>query len=155
MYDSQIELYAVGVSIHECDLDLLERVVKKVPLSLLDFFGNRPDGCGVGVLSTCNRFEVYSLVAKDVVGRLYGLFYDAGVDSGTLFAAAGEDAVRHLIEVACGIHSIAFGEPEILDQVRSVQVVGRGFYRQNLASLFKQVYEACRRNKGCCGNKWN
>ena len=151
MNHSLVELHTVGVSIHDCSLDVLERIVKTVLPSLSDFFGNRPEGCGVGVLSTCNRFEIYSLVAKDVVGRLYGLFYNAGVDSGTLFAAAGEDAVRHLIEVACGIHSIAFGEPEILDQVRSVQVMGRGFYRQNLASLFKQVYEACRRIRAAAG----
>jgi glutamyl-tRNA reductase len=151
MNHSPVELHTVGVSIHNCSLDVLERIVKTVLPSLSDFFGNRPDGYGVGVLSTCNRFEIYSLVAEDVVGRLYGLFDNAGVDSDTLFAAAGEDAVRHLIEVACGIHSIVFGEPEILDQVRSVQVMGRGFYRQNLAFLFKQVYEAGRRIRAAAG----
>jgi glutamyl-tRNA reductase len=151
MHISQIELHAVGVSIHGCSLDVLERVVKTVPRALSDFFVNQPNGYCVGILSTCNRFEIYSLAPEDVVYRLSGLFYNAGVDPNTLFVAAGEYAVRHLIEVACGVHSIAFGEPEILDQVRAAKVVGRGSYRQNLASLFKQVYETGRRIRTVAG----
>jgi glutamyl-tRNA reductase len=105
MHGSPVEIHLVGVSIRESGLDVLERVVKTVPLALSDFFGDRPKGYGVCILSTCNRFEIYSLAPKDVADLLMGLFYDAGVNPDTLFVASGEKAIRHLIEVACGIHS--------------------------------------------------
>jgi len=151
MHGPPVELHLVGVSIRDSGLDVLERVAKTVPLALSDFFGNRPNGCGVAILSTCNRFEIYSLAPKDVADFLKGLFYNAGVNPDTLFVASRKNVVKHLIEVACGIHSIAFGELEILSQVRAVQVMGRGLYRQSLVPLFKQVYESGRRIRTVAG----
>ena len=92
MKGSRVELHVVGVSINDCSLDVLERCVKTAIHALSDFFANRRNGYGVGILSTCNRFEIYSLAQEDVVDSFKEIFFNAGVDSNTLFIASGENA---------------------------------------------------------------
>jgi glutamyl-tRNA reductase len=80
-------------------------------------------GSGCVLLSTCNRTEIYlSGAAEDVhPGEL--LCREAGVDFAPLAGAftlrRDEDAARHLMEVAGGLHSQIWGEDQILTQVKT------------------------------------
>lgn len=75
------------------------------------------------ILSTCNRLELYAVVDDAGCGQCLG-DYLAAV-SGTprtvfdpyLQVRAGEEAVMHLCQVACGLDSLILGESQIQGQV--------------------------------------
>jgi glutamyl-tRNA reductase len=74
------------------------------------------------ILSTCNRTEFY-LAADDEGARCLGswLIEDQKLGSEAvqaLFSLTGEDAIRHLFRVACGLDSMILGEPQVLGQLK-------------------------------------
>ena len=91
----------------------------------------------IALLSTCNRLELYAVVDTDTAGedgvdddaiadaqaeRLMALWCDACQAEHTLLAdhnyvLRGQEAHRHLCEVAAGLDSLVLGEPQILGQV--------------------------------------
>ena len=85
------------------------------------------------VLSTCHRVEVYVHPAEEPhralghVGRL--LAVRGRLPEGAVAAHAArrtaEEAVRHLVEVACGLRSAVLGEPQVLGQVRDALELAR------------------------------
>lgn len=83
------------------------------------------------ILSTCNRLEVYALLARpDDVVRLRRTVADlcdipASVVEGTAAIYEQQDAVSHLFRVACGLESQVLGEPQILAQVRDALAAAR------------------------------
>ncbi|MFN3597022.1 MAG: hypothetical protein ACK41D_07100 [Rubricoccaceae bacterium] len=83
----------------------------------------REAGFGLWVVATCFRLEV--LVTGDAPegallawarARLAALDASRAVDG--FQARTGEDALRHLFRVACGLESAVLGEAQILGQVR-------------------------------------
>src|SRR5439155_25090950 len=78
------------------------------------------------VLSTCNRTELY--VVSDLPNlderllRYLVQSRDVTLDEldGHYYVRRGDDAVRHLLEVACGLDSMVLGEAQILGQVADV-----------------------------------
>jgi glutamyl-tRNA reductase len=76
------------------------------------------------ILSTCNRLELYASAHRPGEGFeklqsfLGGLQNVADVELAPhLYRHANEDAVAHLMRVACGLDSQILGEPQILGQV--------------------------------------
>ena len=74
------------------------------------------------ILSTCNRTEFYLETDETGVTALetwlkrdqsLGQEFEA-----TLFSLNGEEAIRHLFRVACGLDSMVLGEPQILGQLK-------------------------------------
>lgn len=76
---------------------------------------------GCAILSTCNRTEVYVDAAgpADPPWRLF--MRETGLDlpENAFVSRCDEDAARHLLEVAGGLHSRIFGDDQILSQVRT------------------------------------
>ncbi len=79
------------------------------------------------ILSTCNRVEVYAIVADtspDAAAQRVAWFLSSatGVSAdevaGATVALTGSAAVRHLFRVAAGLESMVLGEPQILGQIR-------------------------------------
>ncbi|MDD1719722.1 MAG: glutamyl-tRNA reductase [Methanoregulaceae archaeon] len=68
---------------------------------------------GVALLQTCNRVEV--LVNGDAA-ELTGFLQDLGREEFSIFEGTG--ALRHLLEVGCGIDSMIIGEDQIIGQLR-------------------------------------
>ena len=74
-------------------------------------------------LSTCNRVELYALVAENgETAQLVAILADAGRLDPTDVAChtylhRGNEVVRHLSRVASGLDSMVLGEPQILGQV--------------------------------------
>lgn len=76
------------------------------------------------ILSTCNRLEVCAVVDDLDGGREHIESFLAGLQGINaedirlhLYFLAEEDAVRHLMRVACGLDSMILGESQILGQV--------------------------------------
>jgi len=76
------------------------------------------------VLSTCNRTELYAVTdVESPIAALTDLLVDIrdiapDALQGHTYVRSGEEAVRHLLRVACGLDSMVLGEAQILGQVR-------------------------------------
>jgi glutamyl-tRNA reductase len=84
------------------------------------------------VVSTCNRTEVYVAAAEPAAAEravLRALARRAALSSAALRPWVrrhdGEAAVRHLFEVAAGLHSMILGEAQILGQLRRAHELAR------------------------------
>lgn len=76
------------------------------------------------ILSTCNRVEVYALVANPDIARksiIKLLSRASGIPperfSNYLYIQHDEQAAQHLLRVSCGLDSMVLGEPQILGQI--------------------------------------
>ncbi len=76
-------------------------------------------------VSTCNRVDLYAVgKKKDCETALIGFLsdpslYDANKPGGGhLYSKTGKEAMEHLLNVACGLDSMALGENEILGQLK-------------------------------------
>jgi glutamyl-tRNA reductase len=110
------------------------------------------------ILSTCNRVEIYALLPdcgddeRAGAGRLAEFmaeFHGLALADLTpsLYTYQGEDAVRHLLNVAAGLDSLILGEPQILGQVREAfeLALAEGAAGRVLAGLFRQALRAGKR----------
>jgi len=76
----------------------------------------------LGVLSTCNRVELYAVAAQPHARDLLGLLAESSelsiqdLEEHTYDYRGGE-AAYHLFKVASGLDSLVLGEPQILGQV--------------------------------------
>lgn len=74
------------------------------------------------ILSTCNRTEFY-VEAENSGAALLRAWLLADQKLGleadrALFTLDDDEAIRHLFRVACGLHSMVLGEPQILGQLK-------------------------------------
>lgn len=106
------------------------------------------------VVSTCNRLEVYFSAAQPDDGiAIIEQFLAQRLDTGIaeleshLYRHIGDDAVRHLMRVACGLDSMIFGETQILGQIAQVfeDARIRGHAGPVLSRLFAQAIHAGKR----------
>src|SRR4051812_23292634 len=122
-----MNLLVVGISHRTADLPLLERVTlgpTELP-GVLKRLLAQPYLRAAMVVSTCNRVEVYAVVASfhgglaDVAAVLAER---AGLPvselANHLYAHYGPETVRHAYRVAAGLDSMVVGESQILGQFR-------------------------------------
>jgi glutamyl-tRNA reductase len=122
-----VNVLVVGISHRTADVGVLERVTLapgELP-TVLALLLDQPYVREALVVSTCNRVEVYAVVASfhgglSDVGTV--LADRAGVPvselADRLYAHYGSDAVRHAYRVAAGLDSMVVGESQILGQLR-------------------------------------
>lgn len=117
-----VPVLAIGVSHHQASVDALTQFTacaQRVAPALREQNGVH----GLIVLSTCNRCELYLDADSfhDTVHAARKLLADEG--AGEVLEAmdtfASRNAVEHLFQVACGLHSMVVGESEVVGQVRS------------------------------------
>ncbi len=75
---------------------------------------------GCVILSTCNRTEIYVEAAKAAEAPWQLFLRETGISlpEEAFVSRCGEEAVRHLLEVAGGLHSRIFGDDQIITQIR-------------------------------------
>ncbi|MBA3662482.1 MAG: glutamyl-tRNA reductase [Gammaproteobacteria bacterium] len=141
-------IFALGINHKTATIAVREKVFfpfEKLGLYLQDLLT-----CGFTeeavLLSTCNRSELYC-VTHDV-NALYEWFSAQTTLSDeilhdVIYLHEGEAAVRHIMEVACGLDSMILGEPQILGQMKdafsescAASAVGPLFHR-----LFQEVFK--------------
>jgi len=140
-----------GINHKTAPIALREKVVfaaEKIPLYLSDLINNETIAEAV-LLSTCNRTELYchaenTQQVKDWFCRQHDLPQDELQP--LLYCYLDEDAVRHMMRVACGLDSLVLGEQQILGQMKdsfsescAAGSVGGLFHR-----LFQQIFSVAK-----------
>ncbi|HNP63960.1 MAG TPA: glutamyl-tRNA reductase [Woeseiaceae bacterium] len=125
-------LQILGLNHNTAPVEIREQVVfagDDVARALLNL--RALDGVDEAVLlSTCNRTEFYVVADDDGGARLRDwLHSDRALDrsfGGSLFTLDGDEAIRHLFRVACGLDSMILGEPQILGQLKEAYRAAQG-----------------------------
>ena len=108
----------------------------------------------VGILSTCNRLEIY-VVTKEIQPGIMEVTQFLSDYSKVplnqlrphLFMLLHEDSIMHLMRVAAGLDSLVLGEGQILAQVKQTHKLGQKYkgIGRILNRLFKQAVTAGKR----------
>ncbi|HHX33706.1 MAG TPA: glutamyl-tRNA reductase [Gammaproteobacteria bacterium] len=103
------------------------------------------------ILSTCNRSELYLEVESaqpDAVLDWLAQFHQVSVEDLQACAYVHQDdqAIRHMMRVACGLDSLVLGEPQILGQIKSAYAVAReaGTLGPLLGRLFQATFSTAK-----------
>jgi glutamyl-tRNA reductase len=144
-----MNLFCVGLSHHNTDVETLERFGGKAEIDCL----LRSSGCAEALLlSTCNRVEVYgasqSGVATLDIARCLDRKRDNHVspESAPFYRYENTQCVRHLFRVASGIDSMVIGETEILGQAKKAYEAARatGGAGRYLHRLFQRAFRVAK-----------
>lgn len=100
---------------------------------------------GVVIVSTCNRTEVYACFENDASADFIHIINP--LFNGKTIRRYGEDAMRWLMEVACGIHSQLQGDGQIITQLVSAIEISckNGCSCAELNTLFRLAVTAGKR----------
>ena len=146
-----MSIFVVGVNHKTAPITLREKIyfeADKLALYLQDII-SRGTAHEAVLLSTCNRSELYC--DSNDIGAVRDWFCnqtqcDSAELDPVLYIYRGEEAVTHIMKVACGLDSMIIGEPQILGQVKaafsescSAGAIGALFHR-----LFQQVFNAAK-----------
>lgn len=143
-------IYYCGLSDRRAPIALRERLsftkgrVEEVCAQL----ARRPGIRGCVLLSTCNRTELYCSWEGELPPGPQLLCEAAGVElslfDGAFRTLSGEEAGRHLFEVAAGLRSRIWGEDQVLSQVREALTIARraGSTDSVLETLFRIAVSA-------------
>mmetsp|Transcript_10325 Transcript_10325/g.33328 ORF Transcript_10325/g.33328 Transcript_10325/m.33328 type:complete len:536 (+) Transcript_10325:616-2223(+) len=154
--EKKSSIIAIGLSVHTTPVDVREKLATPSELwpEAIAELCELPHIEEAGVLSTCNRMEVYvSAVSfnRGVREVEEWMSKRSGIPLEDLrpylFLLRDGDATNHLLRVSAGLESLVMGEGQILAQVKSVFQVGQdapGFGRY-LTGLFKQAITAGKR----------
>lgn len=103
------------------------------------------------ILSTCNRSELYLEMETAAQERVLGwLASYHGLPIEELHSCAytyeDDEAVRHMMRVACGLDSLVLGEPQILGQIKDSYDVAReaGTIGPLLGRLFQATFSTAK-----------
>ncbi|MEL0162755.1 MAG: glutamyl-tRNA reductase, partial [Halieaceae bacterium] len=131
------KLVVVGVNHDSASVALRERIAfapEKVHESLTALIRDTAVSEAV-ILSTCNRTELYGVLASPADGVAAGdqlahwLANHHGVDINQLLPCVyrnhGLSAASHLVRVAAGLNSMVLGEPQIFGQMKSAFAVAQ------------------------------
>ncbi|MEG1878079.1 MAG: glutamyl-tRNA reductase [Pseudoflavonifractor sp.] len=113
--------------------------------------GQYPGVLGAVLISTCNRTELYFSCNEQLkIDPAAALCAAAGQEYAPYAHAfvkrRGEDAARHLMEVACGLCSQIWGEDQIVAQVKAALATAREFGAADpvLETLFRTAVTAAK-----------
>jgi glutamyl-tRNA reductase len=154
--EKKSSIIAIGLTIHNAPVELREKLA--VPEAewprAIEELCSYPHVEEAGVLSTCNRMEIYVVglsfhravrEVEEWMSRASGVPLEELRPH--LFLLRDRDATGHLLRVSGGLDSLVMGEGQILAQVKQVHKVGQncpGFGR-HLNGLFKQAVTAGKR----------
>lgn len=142
-----MSIFVIGINHKTASIVLREKMyfaLDKLSLYLHDLL-NSDSAREAVLLSTCNRSELYC--AADSLAAVKDWFFKQTTLSREELASAvyiysDQEAVTHIMQVACGLDSMILGEPQILGQMKeafsescTAGAVGTLFHR-----LFQQVF---------------
>lgn len=144
-------IVACGINHKTAPIDLREKVVfleDKLGLYLQDLISNENIQDAV-LLSTCNRSELYC--NTDDANKLFNWFcqqhrvHPQQLQS-AWYCYYDEDAIKHMMMVACGLDSMVLGEPQILGQMKDAfsEACAAGSVGPQFNRLFQQVFSVAK-----------
>lgn len=145
-----------GIDYNKAAIEMREKfaLTKTAQAEMLHSIRCRESVLGCVIINTCNRMEVWLSVkeycdidAFDILSNCFPLDHNAYNKYFT--QREGDDAVRHLFELACGLKSMIFGEEQILSQVKeSIGYAGEcGASDPILQALFRHAVTAAKKAK--------
>ena len=145
----------LGLNHESAPLAVREQVVLPAETldSALSALAGRPGVREAAVLSTCNRTEIYAVLAPEATPAILHrwLAHQQGLDADWLepylYIHEGRDAVVHLLRVAAGLDSLVLGEPQILGQAKLAyrSAADAGLLGQILDRLFQHAFSLAKR----------
>ncbi|MDJ0918439.1 MAG: glutamyl-tRNA reductase [Woeseiaceae bacterium] len=146
-------LKILGLNHNTAPVEVREQVVfagDELPAALKDV--RQLEGVEEAVLlSTCNRTEFYIVADEAGSDRLQAWLTDSrglgDVVRQSLFRKQGDDAIRHLFRVACGLDSMVLGEPQILGQLKDAyrEAQSAGTTGSALTQVFQHSFSAAKK----------
>ncbi len=127
--DNKWEILCLGLNHRTAPVELREKLsfkgVSSSPIALIK--NSLLSAKEAYFLSTCNRVEFYLVVENhkrqllleemaNFIEKNTGLKWKDIKEH--FYLLSGEEAVKHIFEVACGLDSMVIGEPQILGQVK-------------------------------------
>ncbi|RZU97857.1 glutamyl-tRNA reductase [Spiribacter vilamensis] len=145
----------LGLNHESAPLTVREQVVLPAEMldSALSALAQRPGVREAAVLSTCNRTEIYAVLAPEATPAILHrwLAHQQGLSADWLepylYVYEGRDAVVHLLRVAAGLDSLVLGEPQILGQAKLAyrSAADAGLLGQILDRLFQHAFSLAKR----------
>lgn len=106
----------------------------------------------IALLSTCNRTELYVShegVSPETLVEWWAAWLDVEADDfrESLYCYHGQESVRHVMRVACGLDSMVLGEPQVLGQLKEAYSLafGAGATGTILSRLFEHAFSVAKR----------
>ncbi len=144
---------ALGINHKTASVEVRERVAF-APDQLCDALRELCQQAGAreaAILSTCNRSELYLEMEAGRQEQVLGwLASYHGLQLADLHSCAythnDEQAVRHMMRVACGLDSLVLGEPQILGQIKDSYDTAReaGTLGPLLGRLFQATFNTAK-----------
>ncbi|MFA4887958.1 MAG: glutamyl-tRNA reductase [Candidatus Omnitrophota bacterium] len=142
-----VSIVVIGTNHKFSPIELRERISfsKRRMGQTLSLLKERPVFKGAVILSTCNRVELYASAENPGAGiteLLNFLCRFHEIDRKRIFPYLyiyqGDEAIRHLFSVACGLDSLILGETQVLGQLKSAFIEARnaGFADKYLNTAF-------------------
>ncbi|NVJ58858.1 MAG: glutamyl-tRNA reductase [Gammaproteobacteria bacterium] len=145
---------ALGINHKTAPVDIRERVAFD-PASILESLKLIKEQAmleEVAVLSTCNRMEVYFKGDHQATERVTNWLtnhhtLEPEALNQCLYIHNGEEAIQHVMRVACGLDSMVLGEPQILGQMKDAFQYARsaGTSGQLLDRLFQHTFSVAKK----------
>lgn len=147
-------LIAFGINHKTAPVELREKVAFS-PDAMVEALKSLALNTGVDesvIVSTCNRTEIYAQ-AENLTGaaltKWLAEFHQAKADELGLnsYIYQQDDAIKHIMRVACGLDSLILGEPQILGQVKQAFVSAKdsGVIKSDFERLFQQTFSVAKR----------
>lgn len=124
-----MSLILVGINHNSASIDLREKLAigEREITAALEALCRRDDVVEGAIVSTCNRTEIYAVMAEnagaaeEVLGDFMAGWHGLSrhVFDGHLYCYRDSAVAGHLFSVAAGIDSMILGEPDIQRQVKS------------------------------------
>jgi len=146
-------LLAIGLNHTTAPVSIRERLTfgPDIVVGALRNLREQPGVIETVILSTCNRTEVYCCVQEDAaerVRRWMAEFHGLMINdiAPYLYQHEEDDAVSHLLSVACGLDSLVLGEPQILGQVKAAfqTATEAGHTGKTLNRLFQHAFNSAK-----------
>lgn len=146
-----MSIFAIGINHKTAPIELREQAYfanDKLGLYLQELLSSGHVREAV-LLSTCNRSELYCETADLTAVRGWFLEQAPGAQralESALYVYRDQDAVAHMMQVACGIDSLILGEPQILGQMKEAfsEGCGAGAVGPVFHRLFQTIFSVAK-----------
>jgi glutamyl-tRNA reductase len=146
-------LHVIGINHNTAPVEIREQVVfSGEEISRADArMADLPGITEVALLSTCNRTEIYAFGDPQTRGVIREwLMGELGLESSVsevFFELEGDEAIRHIFRVACGLDSMVLGEPQILGQMKDAFRSAQDAHsiNSNLSRLFQHTFSVAKK----------
>jgi glutamyl-tRNA reductase len=141
-----------GLNHKTASIDVREKIARLVGDSrpLLTRLQNVSGVHEITILSTCNRTEIYCDTENvdRLIAEIARQIQRPPVEINDFFYVLhNQNAIHHLLRVACGLDSMMIGEPQILGQIKRayLDACQAGTVQNHLHHVFQFVFNATKR----------